>query len=88
MADGHTAPGVSRSREGRVMARRTDRAAIAFYVPRAVGDWLARLARDAGDADADAAARGLIERIAAEDMAAEGASPAGGAAPAAGGDGS
>ena len=45
--------------------------AVFFRVDAATHRWLTRLARAAGDFDADACARGLIERIAAEDMAAE-----------------
>jgi len=54
--------------------------AVFFRVDAATHRWLTRLARAAGDFNADACARGLIERIAAEDMAAHGAA-AEGAAP-------
>jgi len=53
--------------------------AVFFRVDAATHRWLTRLARAAGDFDADACARGLIERIAAEDMAAEGVGPEGAA---------
>lgn len=49
---------------------------IGFRVSAAAHRWLAQLARDAGDFDADTCARGLLERLIADDMAAHGVAPA------------
>lgn len=52
---------------------------LAFSVRAETHGWLAQLAAEAGDADAEACAGALIERIAAEDMEAHGAAESAGA---------
>lgn len=63
----------ARGRCSAAKRRAPARKMLAFSVRAETHGWLVRLAAAAGDADAEACAGALIERLAGEDMAAHGA---------------